>query len=277
MAIAPSECLRILRRRTASASGSPHDGAVACLRLVGTALAQAERMRVPRIGLVFNLAVTIAASACGSITGMLQNDGGGGQGGGGPDAGPACRSLDEAACRTRTDCAVGACALCGGGSQFTGCYDPVHESPPACLGAACPAPCSSITDEATCRARTDCVAETCGDCNGGTYFTACGTPSDGHSCPAILCPLPCGQVTTQAACDTRTDCHSVFVDPNTCNCATSGCCTHFSRCADGGTATCKAPSGIACGIATPYCESPYAVSYTNNCYEGCVAATECAP
>jgi hypothetical protein len=232
-------------------------------------------MRSPRVGLVFNLALAIAASACGSITGQLQNDGGGGHDG---DGAPACHTLDEAACRARTDCTAGACSLCGGTPQYAGCYDPAHESPPACLGVLCPASCSSITDEATCRARTDCQVNSCADCNGGTYFANCSVPgATNFNCPAILCPLPCGQVTTQDACDTRTDCHSVFVDPGTCGCAASGCCAHFSRCADGGKAMCKPPSGLACAIATPYCESPYVVSYTNNCYEGCVASTECAP
>jgi hypothetical protein len=231
-------------------------------------------MRFSRISLVFKLALAIAASGCGSITGMLQNDGGGQDGGG-----PACSTLDETACQARSDCAVAGCPACDGTPGFAYCYDPTHGHALTCPATAvvCPAPCSSITDEASCRARTDCVAQTCGDCNGGSYFTACGTPSDGHSCPAILCPLPCGQVTTQAACDTRPDCHSVFVNPGTCDCAPSGCCTHFLGCADGGTAACKAPSGVACAMAPPYCESPYIVSYTNNCYEGCVAATECAP
>jgi hypothetical protein len=40
---------------------------------------------------------------------------------------------------------------------------------------------------------------------------------------------------------------------------------------------CKAPSGLACGAATPYCEGPYVVSYTAVCFEGCVQSTDCAP
>ncbi|HMF42727.1 MAG TPA: hypothetical protein VKQ32_18780 [Polyangia bacterium] len=243
-------------------------------------------MRIQPIGLVSTIALSALVSACGSIS--MQNDGGGGQGGaaghggqgggGGQDGGSACRNLDETSCRARTDCAVGTCSLCGGTPQFAGCYDPAHESPPACLGIACPAPCSSITDQASCQARADCVVRTCPDCNGGSYFSACTTPNAGYNCPAISCPAPsCSQVTTQAACDARADCHSVFIDPGTCGCASSGCCAHFSRCADGGKAICKAPSGFACAIAQPYCESPYVVSYANSCYEGCVAQTECAP
>jgi hypothetical protein len=55
----------------------------------------------------------------------------------------------------------------------------------------------------------------------------------------------------------------------------SGCCMKFSRCADGA-ANCKG-GNIACTIATPHCEAPYVLSYTQSCYEGCVRATECAP
>jgi hypothetical protein len=240
-------------------------------------------MRFPRIGLVFSLALVGAASACGSITSMLQNDGGGGkdgggQDGGGQDGGPAaCRTLTETACRARTDCAVGNCSLCGGTPQFAGCYDPAHESPPACLGIACPAPCSSFTDATTCQAAPGCAVRTCPDCNGGSSFAACTTPDAGFNCPAISCPLPCGQVTAKDACEARADCHSVFVDPHNCACAAAGCCAQFSRCAAGDKATCKPPTGLACGAATPYCEGPYVVSYTATCFEGCVQSTDCAP
>ena len=84
----------------------------------------------------------------------------------------------------------------------------------------------------------------------------------------------CSQVTTQTECDSRSDCHSVFVDPGTCRCAAAGCCAHFSRCADGGRANCSGPA--LCNIKAPFCESPYVVSYTSNCYEGCVQPSECA-
>jgi hypothetical protein len=84
----------------------------------------------------------------------------------------------------------------------------------------------------------------------------------------------CSAITTQAACDSRGDCHSVFVDPGTCGCAAAGCCAHFSRCADGGHANCT--NTVTCEMATPFCELPYVVSYTNNCYEGCVRQSECA-
>jgi len=223
-------------------------------------------MRFHRIGFVCSLALTVFASACGSVTGGSQNDGG-----------PACQTLDEAACRARPDCAVAVLPQCGCGN-LTVCYD-ANKSPVCNAGICQPPPlaCSLITDEASCRARTDCEVLTCPDCNGGTRFVGCGAPGSGAACPAIACPLPCGQVTTKDACEARTDCHSVFVDPHTCACTALGCCAQFSRCADGDKAMCKAPSGLACGAATPYCEGPYVVSYTAVCFEGCVQSTDCAP
>lgn len=232
-------------------------------------------MRFEKRFLVFGFA-SLAASACGSI---LQTPDGGTDGGGGHDGGPtACRMLDETACRARTDCAVGACSLCAGVPMFAGCYDPAHDPAPVCaaLSIACPAPCS-ILDEASCRQRTDCVAQVCPDCNGVSNFLGCATLTDAiRSCPAIACPLPCGQVTTKDACEARPDCHSVFVDPRTCGCAALGCCAQFSRCADGDKAICKPPSGAACAAVPPVCEGPYVVGYTATCFEGCVQQTDCA-
>lgn len=89
-------------------------------------------------------------------------------------------------------------------------------------------------------------------------------------------PGTCSLVTTDAECQARIDCHSVFFDPGTCGCAASGCCARYSFCADGGWAQCN-PVPLACAIATPYCQSPYVVSYRNNCFEGCVRQTECMP
>jgi hypothetical protein len=224
-----------------------------------------------RIGFLSILVVTGLLAGCGSISGTLGDDGGGGQDGGGP---PACRTLTEAACRARTDCSVGACSVCGP-PAFAGCYDATHELPPACPGVSCPAQCSAL-DEASCRARTDCQVLTCPDCNGGTHFVGCGLPGAATACPASPCPIACAQVTSKDACAARSDCHAVFTDPHDCACAALGCCAQFSGCAAGGQATCKSPD-ILCKIATPYCEGPYVVSYTSNCYEGCVLSTACAP
>ena len=80
------------------------------------------------------------------------------------------------------------------------------------------------------------------------------------------------QVTTAAECDAQSDCHSVYHDPHNCKCATSGCCAAFYVCATGGKAQCT--GSPTCGAATPYCESPYVLSYTS--FEGCVLPAECA-
>jgi hypothetical protein len=114
-----------------------------------------------------------------------------------------------------------------------------------------------------------------------------GTGSCGQVCTGAPCPVGdaavvdtgsgCSGLTTQAACDARSDCHSVFYDPGTCGCASAGCCAHFNRCVDGGKALCAPPTSIGCDMATPFCESPYVVSYTAICYEGCVLGTKCGP
>jgi len=235
-------------------------------------------MRIERIVLGFSLA--FAMSACGSI---LQDPGDGGtDGAAGHDGGSACHGLTETACRARTDCAASVCsAICGGGPSYAGCYDPRTEIAPPCPGVGAGAgtaclPCSAVTDEASCTARSDCRANYCPNCNGGSAYTGCVDASTpGTVCPAIACPLPCDQATTLDACDARPDCHPVFVDNRTCGCASLGCCAKFSRCAAGATALCKAPP-IACDALTPYCEGPYVVSYTNACYEGCVRSSDCA-
>jgi hypothetical protein len=105
-----------------------------------------------------------------------------------------------------------------------------------------------------------------GGASGGTGGASGGGGASGASC---------SQVTTRAACDVRSDCHSVFVDPNNCNCPTPGCCATFSRCADGDRPACGSP-GISCTIVTPSCAGPYTIGYRNGCFEGCVVSSECA-
>jgi len=85
----------------------------------------------------------------------------------------------------------------------------------------------------------------------------------------------CSSLTTRDTCDARTDCHSVFQDPGACGCAPAGCCTFFSRCADGGKARCSGT--IKCAVHEPICEGLYVISYTDVCYEGCVLSSECGP
>lgn len=236
-------------------------------------------MRIEQTARLFGLALAFSLSACGSVlqspdAGTDSRTDSGGDGGA-----VACRQLNEADCHARTDCAVGLCsAICGGGSSFAGCYDPASQAPPPCvgLGVACPAPCSSLTDEVSCAARTDCRANRCPTCDGGSTFSGCvPATTSAILCPAIACPAACSLMTTRDSCDARPDCHSVFVDPGTCRCATIGCCAQFSRCADG-KAVCVPPPALTCTIATPFCEAPaYVVSYTAGCYEGCVPAAAC--
>ena len=236
-------------------------------------------MRIERIGPVFSLALALVAPACGSV--LQSPDGGGGNDAGHDSGGVACAGLDEAQCRARTDCAVGLCsAVCGAGTSFVGCYDPRNATPPPCvlLGIACPLLCTSITDEATCTSRSDCRANYCPNCNGGSSFSYCSDAgaAAANICPAIACPSSCSLMTTKETCDARPDCHAVYVDNGACDCTTAGCCARFERCADG-PAVCAPPPSLSCRVATPYCEAPaYYVSYSGDCYEGCATAAACA-
>jgi hypothetical protein len=125
--------------------------------------------------------------------------------------------------------------------------------------------------------RSDCRANYCPNCNGGTSFSYCSdvTAAAESICPAIACPASCSLMTTKDACDARPDCHAVYVDNGACDCSTAGCCAHFSRCADG-PAVCAPPPAFSCTTSKPYCESPaYYVSYSGGCYEGCATAAAC--
>lgn len=119
-----------------------------------------------------------------------------------------------------------------------------------------------------------------GSCTLGVCAGIACPPADaGGSSDSGQADVPagaCTAATTLAACDARVGCHPVFVDPQTCGCASLGCCAHFSRCADGDLAQC-ANAGIGCTIAAPHCEGPYVIGYSGVCYEGCVRASECAP
>jgi hypothetical protein len=124
-----------------------------------------------------------------------------------------------------------------------------------------------------------CGADRCE--TGQVCCTGCdGTKSCGQACLGVACPVDagagaCSSLTTLASCDARSDCHAVFDDPGTCGCASPGCCAHFSKCADGGKASCTMPSTFGCTTHVPFCEAPYVVGYTSSCYEGCVRATAC--
>jgi hypothetical protein len=191
---------------------------------------------------------------------------------------PSCADLrDETSCKARPDCKPLSCSDCRGGQTFAGCDAPGGAGV-ACGACPPPSPSCASLGETACKARSDCSARNCSTCGGPAAFSACYRTGDTPPiCLAIPCPqpAPCSFL-NESSCDARTDCHSVFVDKPICDCAVAGCCASFSRCADGGKAACKGTP--ACQIATPYCEAPaYVVSYTANCYEGCVRPTECAP
>jgi hypothetical protein len=154
-----------------------------------------------------------------------------------------------------------------------------------CTTAACPAPDASVDacpsgqrwcpgcESGTGMCSTYCPASPCPAPDAATSADAAG----GHADGAAVDGGACSSLTTLADCQARGDCHAVFTDPGTCGCASAGCCARFSRCADGGKALCTQPTGLGCDIATPFCESPYVLSYTAICYEGCVLSSECGP
>jgi hypothetical protein len=192
---------------------------------------------------------------------------------------PPCSTLGEMACTARADCHPGYCG-CAGEQMFASCLGPNEAS--TCPAYACPAvPACAGLSESACTAGGFCQANYCNWCQQRT-FVGCSDPGTPLGCPTggpAVCPavVPCTNVTDQLSCDARTDCHSVFVDNSAvCDCSAPGCCVNFARCADGGKAACKGTTS--CHRTAPYCGSPaFVVSYTADCYEGCVRPTECAP
>lgn len=186
-----------------------------------------------------------------------------------------CSSLDEASCKTRSDCQPNYCPGCTG-QRFVGCGAPGGGT--ACPADDCaPPPCDGL-DESTCKTRSDCTPGYCANpCTGGQAYVGCSAPNEGaFACPAGCGEPPCSGIVTAAVCDERSDCHSVFTESMTCNCTAAGCCSQFSRCDDGAKASCKGPA--LCNIAGPYCDgTAFVVSYANSCFEGCVRPTECGP
>jgi hypothetical protein len=192
-------------------------------------------------------------------------------------------------CTQNSDCTIHIAPTCCGADEALGiakaeadAYSGCFVLPPgACSGLGCSKNSGYMTDTGkttpwlgTATQPIDLVSVTC---IGHLCTTDVASPPDAGPDATTLGDIfsaTCGQVTTQAACDSRSDCHSVFADPGTCDCAVSGCCEHFNRCADGGHANCSGP--VACTVSQPYCESPYVLSYANNCYEGCVLQTECS-
>jgi hypothetical protein len=187
-----------------------------------------------------------------------------------------CAAFTEATCNSQPGCAAMQCPDCKGGNVYVDCIPSTEQT--GCV----PCPCNTL-DETTCKGRIDCNPGYCGDCNGEQVFTQCLGPNEAAACPASACPgvvpPPCPGVGTQAACDARIDCHSVFDKCITCDCGPLGCAVLFGRCADGGKASCKGTP--VCQTEPPDCDSTteatYVVSYTTDCYEGCVLPTECGP
>jgi hypothetical protein len=192
---------------------------------------------------------------------------------------PDCSTLDETSCKANGYCHPGYCLDCKGGQMFATCLGPNEQA--ACANACpiMPAPCTTL-DEVACLARGDCQAEYCNSCQRRT-FVGCGAPGTAFVCEGPAgCPavIPCANVTDQLSCDARSDCHSVFGGNwHNCPSTTSNCPVNFTSCADGGKASCKAPTAL-CAIEPPPCEaSGYVTSYVPTCYEGCVRAVECGP
>jgi hypothetical protein len=114
-----------------------------------------------------------------------------------------------------------------------------------------------------------CTPLVCAPPDAGCTGSACAKDAGQSEVAAASC----AQISTQAACDLRSDCHSVFVDSGNCTCSASGCCARFDHCASEANVYCNGT--IECKTSTPHCEPPYAVSYVDRCYEGCVRQSVC--
>jgi hypothetical protein len=182
-----------------------------------------------------------------------------------------CHGLTQDGCAAAFSSGCHAETCCG---SFVQCLDPGEQQ-------VCTLACTSChgLSESSCTARSDCRADYCPDCNGGSSFVGCENPSDPlPQCPAIPCPPPPPACATLGLneCSARSDCHSVY-QQGACGCAAC-CCMAFELCAPNGKADCAGPA--TCKSLPPDCNSQlcnaqYVISYANNCYEGCVLASEC--
>jgi hypothetical protein len=195
------------------------------------------------------------------------------------DPPPSCAGFSETSCKATSGCRPEYCPSCAGGLAFVGCTAP--GSPSISCGLPCPNMPSSCVgvDLPGCNARPWCTPYQCPDCMGGQLYAGCGAVG-GAPIECGPCALPpCTDVTTQAQCDARTDCHSVFANFG-CECTLPGCCATFISCGGGATANCSGPSdgSITCKMTVPTCPIGYVLSFTTDCYEGCVPPRpECLP
>jgi len=140
-----------------------------------------------------------------------------------------CSSLDQATCKTRSDCGP---EYCCGGEVYEGCG--AAGAAFTCM-TSCPAPptCDGL-DEMACTARTDCVALSCA-CMGVLNFAGCLAPGEQIGCGP--CPVPVPLFT----CDTfgETLCKAI-----------NGCTPQYCPDCSGGQrfVGCAGPGeGVACG------------------------------
>jgi hypothetical protein len=181
-----------------------------------------------------------------------------------------CQKLSEADCSNGPGCSPFYCSGCDG-TSYAGCFADTDQAHRQCPAIGCTS-CTGRGEQGCLDRGTSCRADYCPNCQGGHDFISCANPSDPQIGCGLDCPAPCNLLADAASCNARTDCHAVFQPAGACGCAGAGCCIHFDHCADG-QAQCNGQP--ACTIPSPICDGPYAVSYTNTCYEGCVLATEC--
>lgn len=200
---------------------------------------------------------------------FLPEDGGTHDGGGTLDGGKSapCKTLDEAGCLARSDCHPATCPTCDGKSLFSVCQDKDDTTPIPCPALSCPAPCSSYTDAASCKAAASlgCVIY---DCCG---FAGCYDQKD--ELPVCLADcVPSCDYPDEASCLAFSYCRAVYqgCGPN----EICGGTPAFSKC-EFGAPDCKSWQAT-CDSLPPTCPKDFVPSLgSGGCYEGCVRQTNC--
>ena len=184
-----------------------------------------------------------------------------------------CRQLGEAAAARAPTARSAPASLLRGRVELRQLLRPgdrdaagVHRTAASLSGAV-----RSVTDEASCTARTDCRADYLSRLQRRQLRSPLlrrpersARPVSGHRVPGAV--RAGDDARTRA---TRAPTATPSSSTGACACAALGCCARFSRCADG-TAVCTAPRDHLRRASKPYCEGPYVVSYSGSCYEGCV-------